>query len=119
MPDSIQGYSGFALFVKRDCPTCQLIEPALVALARARDVVIYAQDDPEFPAGAGDVIDDRELEFSYRRDIEIVPTVIALDAGQETERAVGWSRDAWRRLTGRRWSSAASCSCMPMRSFRA
>ena len=43
--------------------------------------------------------DDRELELSYRLDIEIVPTIILADAGMETQRLVGWRREDWRALT--------------------
>ena len=43
--------------------------------------------------------DERELELSYRHDIEIVPTLIRINDGQEVDRLVGWQRDDWRRLT--------------------
>lgn len=92
-------FSGFIVIVKRDCETCQLIAPVLQQLAAASDCVTYSQDDPAFPPGIPAVRDDRELEASYRLDIEIVPTIIRAEAGVEVERLIGWKRDDWRALT--------------------
>ncbi len=92
-------FTGFVAVVKQDCATCQLIETVLAELDSELDLLVYSQDEPHFPPGVDDVRDDRELEFSYRRQIEIVPTLIRIKAGQETERLVGWQRDDWRRLT--------------------
>lgn len=92
-------FNGFIAVVKRDCATCRLIENALAEMADALDLLVYSQDDPLFPPGVGNVRDDRELELSYRHDIEIVPTLIRIEAGQESDRVLGWQRDAWRRLT--------------------
>ncbi len=92
-------FTGFIAVVKRDCATCRLIAPVLADMAGELDVLVCSQDDPGFPAGVGDVVDERELELSYRHDIEIVPTLMRLNAGQETDRLVGWQRDDWRRLT--------------------
>lgn len=86
--------------VKRDCATCQLIEPALAELKRGVALQVHSQDDPSFPATIGDVIDERELELSYRLDIEIVPTLIQIQDGEESARLVGWQRDDWRSMTG-------------------
>ncbi len=93
-------FTGFVAVVKQDCATCRLIETVLAELDSELDLLVYSQDDPHFPPGVDYVRDDRELEFSYRRQIEIVPTLIRMQAGQETERLVGWQRDDWRRLTG-------------------
>ena len=93
-------YSGFILFVKRDCETCRLIEPAIRDLKRGARLQVYCQDDPAFPESIADVVDDRELEHSYRLKVEIVPTLIRVEAGQERARLVGWQREDWRRLTG-------------------
>ena len=93
-------FSGFIAVVKQDCETCRLIETVLADMAGELDLLVYSQDDPLFPPGIGDVRDERELELSYRHDIEIVPTLIRVEAGQENERLVGWRRDDWRRLTG-------------------
>lgn len=91
---------GFVAIVKRDCPTCTLIEPVLAALAASgRPLTVYSQDDPAFPA-TGHVLDDRELAVSYRLAIETVPTLLAVEDGVETGRLVGWERDEWRAFTG-------------------
>lgn len=58
-----------------------------------------SQDDPAFPAEVP-VVDDRELDHSYRNNIEATPTLIRFEGGREAERIVGWDRDGWRRLTG-------------------
>ncbi len=92
-------FSGFVVIVKRDCETCQLIVPVLQQLAATADCLVYSQDDPAFPPGLPSVRDDRELEVSYRLDIEIVPTIIRADAGVESQRLVGWRREDWRALS--------------------
>ena len=93
-------FSGFALVLKQDCATCRLIAPIVAGLADASDLLIFSQDDPSFPSVDLAVIDDRELEASYRLDIEIVPTLIAFAGGVETTRFVGWRREDWQDLTG-------------------
>jgi len=93
-------FSGLIAVVKRDCATCRLIEPALAELKRGAALQVHSQDDPSFPATIGDVIDERELELSYQLDIEIVPTLIQIQDGEESARLVGWQRDDWRGLTG-------------------
>ena len=85
--------------VKRDCPTCEEVAPVLAALARAGGVIVYSQDDPAFPAGV-DPVDDRSLEFSWRHDIETVPTLLRFNGDDETGRIVGWHREQWQRFTG-------------------
>ncbi len=92
-------FTGFIAVVKRDCATCRLIESALADMGGALDLLVYSQDDPHFPAGVAELEDDGELEFSYRHEIEIVPTLLRMDAGQEMQRLVGWQREDWRRLT--------------------
>ena len=86
---------------KRDCPTCTMIEPVYAQLAAgAVPLAVYSQDDPTFPGNIDGVIDDRDLETSYRRDIEIVPTLIRVSDGAEVGRAVGWHRGEWQKLAG-------------------
>ena len=102
---SIQQQSRFAdglvVFVKRACPTCTLIASEIRQLARAiPHFQVVSQDDPAFPAGIERVVDDRELDHSWRHGIESTPTLIRFEAGREVERVIGWDRDAWRRLTG-------------------
>ncbi|MFP6654656.1 MAG: thioredoxin family protein, partial [Myxococcota bacterium] len=91
--------SGLIAFVKRDCPTCELVAPVLRAIAKTADLTVYSQDDPDFPSGL-DAVDDRDLEVSWRHEIEAVPTLLRVEAGREVERAIGWHRGEWQKLTG-------------------
>src|SRR5262245_4924291 len=92
---------GLVVFVKRACPTCALIEPVVGEVARANGAFrVVSQDDPQFPAGIADVVDDRELDHSWLHQIEVTPTLIRFQAGREVERVMGWDREGWRRLTG-------------------
>jgi hypothetical protein len=70
--------------VKRDCPTCALVEPVLQDLI-SRGVVssIHREDD------------DAGLEASWHLGVETVPTLVRGD-----ERIVGWSRPQWEDFTG-------------------
>jgi hypothetical protein len=90
---------GLVAVVKRDCPTCALVEPVLQQLAAARAVTVYSQDDPDFPAGV-DVVDDRELEVSWRLQVTTVPTLLRVEGGAEVARTEGWLRERWEELTG-------------------
>ena len=93
------GSPSLHLILKRDCPTCTLLEPVVRRLAAEAEVIVYSQDDPAFPAGIA-VVDDRELERSYRFNIETVPTLLRIDDGQEVARLIGWDRAAWQEFTG-------------------
>lgn len=91
---------GLVAFVKRECPTCTLIEEQMREVARSvPDFSAVSQDDPQFPAGVR-VIDDRALDHSWLSNIEATPTLIRYAGGHEVERVVGWDREAWQRLTG-------------------
>ena len=90
---------GWVVVVKRDCPTCLLIEPVLRQLAAAGPLTIYSQDDPAFPVGLP-VVDDSELETSWRLQLDTVPTLLRVEQGVEVERTVGWLRASWETLTG-------------------
>ncbi len=93
---------GFIVVAKRDCPTCLLVEPLLRQLAEGdAPLTIYAQDDPAYAAGVRGVIHDDTLENSFRLGIEIVPTLIKVEAGREVARTYGWHRGDWQRITGR------------------
>ncbi len=86
---------------KRDCPTCTMLEDVYAQLkAGGTPLEVYSQDDPGFPESISDTVDDRELEASFRHDIEIVPTLIRLGADGERGRAVGWHRGEWEALSG-------------------
>ena len=91
--------SGLVVFVKRDCPTCETVVPVLEQLAEKGELAIYSQDDPQFPLGL-EVVDDSQLETSWRHEIETVPTLLRVKEGEESERTVGWERGEWERLTG-------------------
>ena len=92
MIDIPKDFTGFVAVVKRDCSTCRLIEPAFRELKRGAALRIHSQDDPVFPETIDEVFDERRLELSYRLDIEIVPTLIQFQKGEETARLVGWRR---------------------------
>ena len=89
---------GIVAFVKRDCPTCELVAPVLAQLAKETTVTVYSQDDPAFPEGLAPR-DDTELEVSWRSGIEAVPTLLRVEGGVERERALGWHRGEWEALT--------------------
>lgn len=93
----------YALVVKKDCPTCALIEPVIQSLVAQLDapLSVYVQDDPEFPSGIASRIDDTSLAWSYANQIEIVPSLLRLDGnGTELDRVVGWDKLQWRDFTG-------------------
>lgn len=94
-------HDGLVAVVKRDCPTCELTAPVLAALARAAGLTVYTQDDPGFPAEIAARIHDADLDVSHRLRIEIVPTLIRFEGGQEVERTYGWDRAEWARITAR------------------
>jgi len=88
---------GLVAVVKRDCPTCRLVEPVLRQLP---GLVVYSQDDPAFPADVADVRDDTGLEVSLALDIQTVPTLLRFTGGEVAERTEGWLRPAWEELAG-------------------
>ena len=91
----------FTVVIKKDCPTCEMIETVLAELIATYPgkVTIYIQDDPSFPESIESKIDDTSLEFSYRNNIEIVPTLICSSESKESDRTYGWDKAEWRRLT--------------------
>ncbi len=92
---------GLILIVKRDCPTCVLVEPVLGQLMAGEiPLTVYTQDDPTFPSSIPSVVDDTSLEMSYRLNIEFVPTLIRVEQSHEVERLVGWNRQEWEAFTG-------------------
>jgi hypothetical protein len=95
-----EGLDGFVAVVKQDCPTCKLVVPALGEMKRAGlPLTVISQDDPGFPAEL-DPVDDRELELSWRLEVEAVPTLYRIVDGAVADRTVGWVRDQWREATG-------------------
>lgn len=92
---------GIVAIVKRDCPTCVLVEPVLAQLQDAGvALTVYSQDDPTFPDQLGGAIDDSDLDVSWHLDLDTVPTVLRVEGGRETQRIVGWAREQWEDLTG-------------------
>ena len=79
------------------------------SLDRAGPLAVVSQDDPTFPSGVRSVIDDQELERSFRLNIEAVPTLIRFKDGREVERTVGWERKEWMRAGRRRGRRARAC----------
>ena len=96
----MQFADGLVAVVKRDCPTCTLLEPVYREIESRAGISVLSQDDPGFPESVRQVIDDSELERSYHLDVEIVPTLIRIESGRETGRVIGWQRDEWRAFTG-------------------
>ena len=67
---------GFVAFVKKDCPTCELIVPVLEQLTESEVLrTIFTQDDPSFP-NLPITSDDTSLEVSFLHEIETVPTLL-------------------------------------------
>jgi thiol-disulfide isomerase/thioredoxin len=91
---------GIVAVVKESCPTCRLVAPVLLQLvAIGVPMTVYSQDDSSFPPGVH-TVDDTDLEFSYRLEIEAVPTLLRIVGGQVVDRLSGWSRPRWEALTG-------------------
>jgi hypothetical protein len=91
---------GLIAVVKRDCPTCVLIEPVLAELALGGNLTVFTQDDPVFPESIEHPVDDTALNVSHALAIEIVPTLIRREAGAEIDRTFGWDRSEWQRVSG-------------------
>lgn len=91
---------GFVVVVKEDCPTCVLVESVLAELAGQVQLTVYSQDNPRFPASLSEVVHDADLSVSWHHDIETVPTLIHVMAGEEIARTIGWDRTSWEAFTG-------------------
>ena len=72
---------GLIAVVKKDCPTCVLVDPVLQALAASGGLLtVFVQDDPTFTA-VPDARDDTSLAISWHLGIETVPTLLRRTAG--------------------------------------
>jgi hypothetical protein len=92
---------GLHLVVKKDCPTCTLIEPIIRDMAGSdENLRIYVQDDLTFLGDLSVTQDDRSLEQSFHLGIETVPTMIRMKNGAEVKRIIGWSQEDWQIFTG-------------------
>lgn len=90
----------YLLFLKRECNTCRMIEPVIERLTRALPALkMYVQDDPEYLTALGAAY-DATLEQSFRHEIEVTPTLIALENQKEVARAIGWDRVEWEAVSG-------------------
>ena len=59
--------NGWVVVVKHDCPTCELVQPVLRKMEDSgTPLQVFSQDDPSFPEGLATVVDDRDLEQSFR-----------------------------------------------------
>lgn len=92
--------NGLVAVVKRDCPTCELIEPVLADIEARGSLTVFTQDDPAFPEAVEARVHDADLGFSWHHDIETVPTLMRFADGGEAGRIVGWSRREWESFTG-------------------
>lgn len=92
---------GLIVILKRACPTCALIEPVLAQLASGdQPLTVIVQDSADFNVGNGEQIHDASLEWSWRLECEIVPTLIQRAKGEELSRTYGWFREDWEQLSG-------------------
>src|SRR5947209_12278704 len=90
---------GLVAVVKRECPTCVMVEPVLTVLAKSPGMTVISQDDAAFPEGLASVVDDTALDLSWQLDIETVPTLLRIKEGKESARIVGWDRTRWEDFT--------------------
>jgi len=103
------GRSALLVFVKEDCPTCNLtmplIEAAWRAFGAAIDVVAIGQDATgnaalvERHGLTVPMLDDSALKVSYAHDVEIVPTIVLTEAsGAPSTRFAGFDKSDWQKL---------------------
>jgi len=91
---------GIVVIVKRECATCQMVDPVLSDISAAGlPLTVYTQDDPNFPTSVPSHHDE-DLAISWHYDIETVPTVLKIENGREIDRTIGWSKNQWRAITG-------------------
>ena len=92
---------GIVAFVKRDCPTCELVVPILQAIAKKVPLTVYTQDDPEFPSGV-EAIDDTDLTVSWP-SFNIVEKKLnwnsATVIGRDSVELMGRPVEAWKVTT--------------------
>jgi hypothetical protein len=91
--------SGLVAFVKRACPTCELVAPVLAEIAAKTKLTVYTQDDLAFPEGLSP-LDDTALARSWHWEIEAVPSLLRVEDGKEAGRVVGWERAEWEAFSG-------------------
>ena len=83
------------VFLKYDCPTCELVRPLLADIQKnISSLEIIVQDDPKLFPGLV-VQEDKDLKISFKHKIEIVPTILKMEKGLETKRIIGWNKREW------------------------
>jgi hypothetical protein len=96
----MQFEDGLHLVVKRDCPTCAMVEPVVRQLAQIASLTVYVQDQSLFLSDLSCKVDDASLEHSFHLGVEAVPTLLSFSRGREVGRATGWSRADWQDVSG-------------------
>jgi len=92
---------GYVIIVSRECETCREVAPAFHELASSGiDVTFVSQDDAGFPERVSGVVDDQELELSWRLGVEVTPTAIQVEGGVPRRRIIGWRKSEWQEFFG-------------------
>jgi thiol-disulfide isomerase/thioredoxin len=92
---------GYVIVVSRECETCRELAPAFLELASSdNNVTFVSQDDAGFPLGVSGIVDDSELEHSWRLGVEVTPTAIRVQGGVPGQRIHGWRKSEWREFFG-------------------
>ncbi len=100
MSSAVQLPDGLVIIAKRECATCQMVEPLLARIAQGdTPLTVYTQDDPTFGHAVNSQLDS-DLSISWHHNIETVPTLLLVRNGVEVERTFGWSQSDWQRITG-------------------
>ena len=100
MSSAVQLPDGLVIIAKRECATCQMVEPLLARIAQGdTPLTVYTQDDPTFGRDVNSQ-PDNDLSVSWHHNIETVPTLLLVRNGVEVERTFGWSQSDWQRITG-------------------
>ena len=100
MSSAAQLPDGLVIIAKRECATCQMVEPLLARIAQGNTpLTVYTQDDPTFGRDVNSQLDS-DLSISWHHNIETVPTLLLVRNGVEVERTFGWSQSDWQRITG-------------------
>jgi hypothetical protein len=90
---------GLVVVVKKDCPTCQLVLPALGQILDGPGLVVITQDTRDWPVGFG-AVHDEDLDLSWELQTETTPTLYRIQNGAVVGTAPGWHRKRWEDLSG-------------------
>ena len=98
------------VFVKEDCPTCNLIMPIIEEIHNNGHITVLAPGQTKEGNHALiknhnlslPILDDSSLKVSFAYDIETVPLVILADnEGREMDRLIGFDRNEWIHFFGK------------------